>query len=202
MLFCRQEAIAKVSSLPRASCTKPAWSARLNICLFIHVREVCTRLICIPGKYSTTTRLHTTTNHVNSRMLPGVTRMKCVSTVTPREDSDRSVCATHCEQRLQLREQKTLTETSPEVTRSADARLSCTRVAFKLCVVVKWSGYVQQGSGVGTGVQLLTVEQEWLLLEADVKHSEVQNLFSLLNAVVTCFQCLKRVSAATELTSS
>ena len=66
--------------------------------------------------------------------------------------------------------------------------------------MVKWSGYVQQGSGVGTGVQLLTVEQEWLLLEADVKHSEVQNLFSLLNAVVTCFQCLKRVSTATELT--
>ena len=47
--------------------------------------------------------------------------------------------------------------------------------------MVKWSGYVQQGTGVGTGVQLLTVEQECLLLEADVKHSEVQNLFSLLN---------------------
>ena len=32
-----------------------------------------------------------------------------------------------------------------------------------------------------TGVQLLNVEQECLLLEADVKHySEVQNLFSLL----------------------
>ena len=28
--------------------------------------------------------------------------------------------------------------------------------------VVKWSGYVQQGPGVGTGVQLLTVEQECL----------------------------------------
>ena len=33
-----------------------------------------------------------------------------------------------------------------------------------------------------TGVKLLTVEQECLLLEADVKHSEVQNLFSPLNA--------------------
>ena len=103
------------------------------------------------------------------------------STETPREDSDRSVRATHSEQMLQLRELKTLTETSPEVTRSADACLSLARVAFKLCVVVKWSGYVQQGTGVGTGVQLLTVEQECLLLEADLQHSEVQNLYSLLN---------------------
>ena len=47
--------------------------------------------------------------------------------------------------------------------------------------MVKWSGYVHQGTGVGTGVQLWTVEQECLLLEANVKHSEVQNLFSLLN---------------------
>ena len=31
-------------------------------------------------------------------------------------------------------------------------------------------------------ILLLTVEQECLLLEADVKHSEIQNLFSLLNA--------------------
>ena len=126
-------------------------------------------------KYCTTTRLHTTTSHVNSRMLPGVTWMECVSTETPREDSDRSACATHCEQRHQLREQKTLTETSQEVTRSADACLSLARVAFKLCAVVKWSGYVQQGSDV----QLLTVEQECLLLGTDVKQSEVQNLFSL-----------------------
>ena len=101
--------------------------------------------------------------------------MKRVSTETPREDSDRSACATPCEQRLQLREQKTLTETSQGVARSADACLSLARVAFKLCVVVKWSGYVQQG----TGVQLLTVEQGYLLLEVDAKHSEVQNLFSL-----------------------
>ena len=93
-------------------------------------------------------------------MLPGVIRVKCVSTETLREDSDRPACATHCEQKLQLREQKTLTETSQEVTRSADACLSLARVAFKLCVVVKWSGYVQQG----TGVQLLTVEQECLLI--------------------------------------
>ena len=100
--------------------------------------------------------------------------MKCVSTVPAREDSDRSACATHCVQRLQLREQKTLTETSQEVTRSAAACLSLARVAFKLCVVVSWSGYVQQQ---GTGVQLLTVEQECLLLEAEEKHSEVQNLF-------------------------
>ena len=95
-------------------------------------------------------------------------------------------CAQHtASQRLQLREQKTLTETSPEVTRSADACLSLARVAFKLCDVVKWvkwSGHVQQGTGVGTGVQLLTVEQECLLLEADVKHSDVHSLFSLLNA--------------------
>ena len=117
-------------------------------------------------KYSTTTRHHTTTSHVDSRMLPGVTRMKCVSTETPREDSDRSARATHCEQRLQLREQKT----PPEVTRFHKKRLcslSLARVAFKLRVVVKWSGYVQQGTGVGTGVQLLTVEQQCLLLEAD-----------------------------------
>ena len=53
---------------------------------------------------------------------------------------------------------------------------SLARVAFNLCVVVKWSGYVQQG----TGVQLLTVEQEYLLLGTDVQHSEFQNLFSLL----------------------
>ena len=80
--------------------------------------------------------------------------------------------------RFQLSEQKTLTETSQDVTRSANACLSLARVAFKLCTVVKWSGYVPQG----TGVQVLTVEQECLLLEVDVKHYEVQNLFSLLNA--------------------
>ena len=114
--------------------------------------------------------------------------MKCVSTETPREDSDRSVRATHCEQRLQLREQTTLTETSPEATRSADACLSLARVEFKLCVVVKWSGYVQQG----TGVQLLTVEQECLVLEADVKHSEVQNLSLLLDAPPPKSAFLKR----------
>ena len=95
--------------------------------------------------------------------------MKCVSTETPREDSDRSACAT---------EQKTLTDTSQEVTRSADACLSLARVAFKLCVVVKWSGYVQQG----TGVQLLTVEEECLSLGTDLKHSEVHVLFSIPNA--------------------
>ena len=39
-----------------------------------------------------------------------------------------------------------------------------------------------KGTGIGTGVHLLAVEQECLLLEADVKHSEVQNLFSLPNA--------------------
>ena len=104
-------------------------------------------------------------------MLPGVTRIKCVSTDRPRESSDRPACTTHCEQRLQLREQKTLTETSQEVT-----SLSLARAALILCVVVKWSGYVQQR----TGVQLLIVEQEYLLLGTDVKHSEVQNLFSLL----------------------
>ena len=155
-------------------------STRLSIYLFIHVREVCTLLICIlgyrlPVQYQPQLVPDTTTNHVNSRMLPSVTRMKCVSTETPREDSDRSACATHCEQRLQLREQKTLTETSQEVTRSADACLSLARVAFKLCIIDKWSEYVQQG----TGEQLLTVEQEWLLLGTDVRHSEVQNLFSL-----------------------
>ena len=53
---------------------------------------------------------------------------------------------------------------------------------MQLCVVVKWSGYVLHGTDVGTGVQLLTLEQECLLLEANVKHSEVQNLFSLANA--------------------
>ena len=42
---------------------------------------------------------------------------------------------------------------------------------------------MQQGTGVGTGVQLLTLEQECLLLEANVKHSEVQNLIYLLNAL-------------------
>ena len=104
--------------------------------------------------------------------------MQRVSAETPREDSDRSVCATHCEQWLQLREQKTLTETSQEVSRSADACLSFARVASKLCVVVNWSGCVQQG----TGVQLFTVEQECLLLGTDVKHYEVQNLFSPPNA--------------------
>ena len=38
----------------------------------------------------------------------------------------------------------------------------CTCFAFKQCVVVKLSRHVQQGTGVGTGVQLLTVEQERL----------------------------------------
>ena len=47
--------------------------------------------------------------------------------------------------------------------------------------------------------KLLTVEQECLLLEADVKHSEVQNLFSLLNGIsifkkVQNFQLLKESS--------
>ena len=85
-------------------------------------------------------------------------------------DSDRSACATHCEQRLQLREQKTLTETSQEVTSSADACLSLAHVAFKLCVVVKWSGDVQQGTGVQL-LKLLTVEQEHLSLGTDVKNT-------------------------------
>ena len=89
------------------------------------------------------------------------------------------MCATHCEQRLQPREPKTLTKTSQDITRSAHVCPSLARVAFKLCVVIKWSGYVQQG----TGVQLLTVEQECLLLGTDVKHSGVQNLFSLPNEV-------------------
>ena len=53
---------------------------RLSMYLF-HVREVCTPSICIPGKptarpipshavpqYSTTTRPHTATSHVSSRM--------------------------------------------------------------------------------------------------------------------------------------
>ena len=35
---------------------------------------------------------------------------------------------------------------------------------------------MQQGTGVGTGVQLLTVEQECQLLEANVKHSEGSKL--------------------------
>ena len=112
--------------------------------------------------------------------------MKCVSTETPREDSDRSACATRCGQGLQLREQKTLTETPQEITRSADACLSLACIAFKLCVVVKWSGYVQQG----TGVPLLTTEQECLLLEADVQHSEFQNLFSLPNVVFSFISLL------------
>ena len=73
--------------------------------------------------------------------------------------------------------------TSQEETRIADARSadacpSLARVALSLCVVVKWSGYVQQG----TGAQVLTVGQEYLLLGTDVQHSEVQNLLSLLNA--------------------
>ena len=38
----------------------------------------------------------------------------------------------------------TITEISQETTRGADARLSLARVAFNLCIVVKWSGYVQQ----------------------------------------------------------
>ena len=63
-------------------------------------------------------------------------------------------------------------------TRSADACLSFARVAFNLCVVVKWSGHVQQG----IGVQLLTVEEECLSLGTDVKHSEVHDLFSIPNA--------------------
>ena len=129
------------------SLTPRAPLPRLSIYLFIHVLEVCTLDLCpwIPTvrptpihavpQYSTTTRPQTTTSHVNSRMLPGVTSMQCVSAETPREDSDRSVCATHCEQWLQQREQKTLTETSQEVTRSADACLSLARVALNLCVV-------------------------------------------------------------------
>ena len=80
-----------------------------------------------------------------------------------REDSDRNTLRA----KAPTEEQKTLTETTQEVTRIADACLSLACVAFKLCVVVKWSGYVQQG----TGVQLLTVDQECLLLGTDVKHS-------------------------------
>ena len=108
-------------------------------------------------QYSTSTRPHTTTSHVNSRMLSSVTRMKCVSTETPREDSDRSVRATHCEQRLQLRDQKTLTETSPEVTRSPDACLSLARVAFntvrcgqvvRIRATRNWSTTVDCGAGI------------------------------------------------------
>ena len=72
-----------------------------------------------------------------------------------------------------MREQKTFTETSQEAT-----SLSLARGAFNLCVVVKWSRYVQQR----TGVQLLTVVQEYLLPGTDVQHFEVKNLFSFLNA--------------------
>ena len=43
-------------------------------------------------------------------------------------------------------------------------------------------GQVGRIRATGNGVQPLIVEQECLLLEADVKHSEVQNLFPLLNA--------------------
>ena len=114
-----------ISSTPRAP------PPRLCISLLIHVREVCTRLICVP-RYRLPVQYQVTRskildhnssphlNHVNSRMLPGVTRMTCVSTETPREASDRSVRATHCEQRLQLREQKHLPRLQ-EFTRSADA---------------------------------------------------------------------------------
>ena len=42
------------------------------------------------------------------------------------------------------------------------------------------------GNWCRTGVQLLTVEQECLLLEADVKHPEVQNSFSLHNGETYC----------------
>ena len=38
-----------------------------------------------------------------------------------------------------------------------------------LCIVDKLSGYVQQGTAVGTGAQLLTVEQDCLSLGTDVK---------------------------------
>ena len=151
-----------ISSTPRAPLP------RLSICLFMHVLEVCTLDLYpwipsarpIPShavpQYSTTPRPHTTTSHVNSRMLPGVTRMKCVSTETPQEDSDRSACATHCEQRLQLREQKTLTETSPEVTRNADACEPCTcRIQTVRCGQVvriratgNWCTTVDCGAGM------------------------------------------------------
>ena len=68
---------------------------------------------------STTTRLHTTTSHVNSRMLSSVPRMICVSAETPREDSDRSECVLHtADKKLQLREQQTLLKTSRNSTKS------------------------------------------------------------------------------------
>ena len=104
-----------------------------------------------------------------------------------------SISATHCEQRLQLRNRKYLPRLAQEVTRSADACLSLACVAFKLCVVVKWSGYVQQG----TGVQLLTVEQECLLLGTNVTHSEVQNLFSLPNATKIAKTITKKMKIIT-----
>ena len=115
------------SSAPRAPLP------RLIIWPFVLSRGAYT-LHCIPGKqlrpipspavppYSTATRPHTTTLRVDSCTLPDVVKMNCVSTETPQEDSDQSSCATHCEQRLNIREQK-YNKRDPN---------SFARVAFKL----------------------------------------------------------------------
>ena len=64
------------------------------------------------------------------------------------------------------------------------------------------SGVVVRYEQQGTGVQLLTVEQECQLLEADVKHTEVQNLFSLLDAPPPGALFLKRRLDRSENTNS
>ena len=88
-------------------------------------------------------------------MLPGVTRMKGVSTETPREASDRSVRATHCEQRLQLREQK---NTYRDFKNSQDALMQSEPCTCRIQTVRR--GQVVRIAQQATGVQLLNVEQE------------------------------------------
>ena len=85
------------------------YHVRVFTSLFTFVRSVLHLYLWIPiacpipghevPQYSTAARLHTRTNHVNSRILPGVPRMICVSAETPREDSDRSECITLCRQK-------------------------------------------------------------------------------------------------------
>ena len=103
--------------------------------------------------------------------------MNCVSTETPQEDSDRSLRATRCGQQKKSTEEPE--NTHRDFTRYNKKRWRMSEPCTCRIQTVRCGQVVRMratGNWCRTGVQLLTVEQECLLLEADVKHPEVQKL--------------------------
>ena len=141
----------------------------MSICLFIHVREVCTRLILYPPdtdcpsntescgpKYSTATRPQTTTSHVDCRMLRNKDGM-CFH-----RDTARGFGSISARNTLRAKAPTEGTEnTCRDFTRSNKKRLTHVRalhVSHSNCVCGQDT--CNGEPGVGTVVQLLTVEQD------------------------------------------